>query len=131
MHLSSLIQVLFSDNFKKSFVKLRSDEKKKSVMNLLLKLSSGWRPKRINVDRVCGRSSQTLKQFKFEGLYVVCSIDIVKNTQVLRVWDILPLEGVQKLANRLDNIFQRYTDDFINCCKEKCLHGYVLLFFSV
>ena len=127
MHFSSLFQVLFSDNFKKSFVKLRSDQTKKSVMNLLLKLSSGWRPKRLNVDRVCGSSSQILKQFKVEGLYVVCSIDIIKNTQVLRVWDILPLEGVPKLAKRLENIFQRYTDDFINCCKEKCLNGYVLL----
>uniref|UniRef100_F6HG17 UvrD-like helicase ATP-binding domain-containing protein n=1 Tax=Vitis vinifera TaxID=29760 RepID=F6HG17_VITVI len=120
---SAMWKVLFSDNFKKSFVKLRSDHTKKSVLNLLLKLSSGWRPKRLNVDRVCESSSHILKQFKVEGLYIVCSIDIVKNTQVLRVWDILPLEGVPKLAKRLDNIFQRYTDDFINCCNEKCLDG--------
>ena len=83
----------------------------------------------MNVDRVCESSSHILKQFKVEGLYIVCSIDIVKNTQVLRVWDILPLEGVLKLAKRLDNIFQRYTDDFNNCCNEKCLDGYAL--FSV
>ncbi|XP_059624937.1 uncharacterized protein LOC132268175 [Cornus florida] len=119
-------KVLFSDQFRKSFGKLMSVRTKKSVMNLLLKLSSGWRPKRRNVDSVCESSSQIVKQFKVEGLYVVCTIDIVKESryiQVLKVWDILPLEEISKLVKRLDSIFAIYTDDFINRCKEKCLEG--------
>ncbi|KAA8529934.1 hypothetical protein F0562_034462 [Nyssa sinensis] len=119
-------KVLFSDNFRKSFGKLMSARTKKSVMNLLVKLSTGWRPKKRNVDSVCESSSQILKQFKVEGLYVVCTIDIVKEStyiQVLKVWDILPLEEIPKLVKRLDNIFTMYTDDFINHCKEKCLDG--------
>ncbi|XP_059650771.1 uncharacterized protein LOC132296602 [Cornus florida] len=119
-------QVLFSDQFRKSFGKLTSDRTKKSVLNLLLKLSSGWRPKKRNVDSVCESSSQIVKQFKVEGLYAVCTIDIVKKSryiQVLKVWDILPLEGISQLVKRLDSIFAMYTDDFINCCKEKSLEG--------
>nr|XP_027119396.1 uncharacterized protein LOC113736561 isoform X2 [Coffea arabica] len=119
-------KVLFSDDFQKSFRKMTSTRMKKLVLNLLLSLASGWRPKKINVDLVCERSSQIVKHFKVEGLYVVCSIDIVKKSnymQVLKVWDILPLEEIPKLLKRLDNIFNMYTDDFINQCEQKCLKG--------
>nr|TKR83595.1 uncharacterized protein D5086_0000263660 [Populus alba] len=119
-------KVLFSEYFKKSFGKLASVRKKTPVLNLLLKLSSGWRPKKRSVDFICGSSSQILKQFKVEGLYVICSIDIVKEicyTQVLKVWDLLPLEDIPILAKRLEGIFETYTDDFICHCNEKCLEG--------
>ena len=105
------------------------------MINLLLKLSSGWRPKKKCVDPICGDSSQILKQFKVEGLYVVCANDIVKDWsdvvkefryhQVLKIWDVLPAEDISKLIKRLDSIFGKYTADFINHCKERCLEGYV------
>ncbi|KAJ7942669.1 UvrD-like Helicase, ATP-binding domain, P-loop containing nucleoside triphosphate hydrolase [Quillaja saponaria] len=91
-------KVLFSDNFLKSFKKLRSDRTKKSVVNLLLKLSTGWRPKKRDIDSFHGSSSQILKRFKVE-------------------------EDIPKLEKRLDGIFGRYTEDFINHCKEKCFEG--------
>ncbi|XP_031256235.1 TPR and ankyrin repeat-containing protein 1-like [Pistacia vera] len=119
-------KVIFSDNFLKSFKKMTSNREKKSVINLLLKLSSGWRPKRRNIDSICECSSHIIKQFKVEGLYTICTIDIVKESnykQVLKVWDILPLEDVSKLVKRLDDIFVRYTDDYINRCKEKKIEG--------
>ncbi|KAF2298178.1 hypothetical protein GH714_016782 [Hevea brasiliensis] len=120
-------KVLFSENFRKSFSKLTSVRTKKFVLNLLLRLSSGWRPKKKNVDSVCEKSSQILKQFKVEGLYVLCSIDIVKEEvkyiQVLKVWDVLPLEDIPRFVKRLDGIFERQTDDFISRCNEKSLKG--------
>ncbi|CAL5430271.1 unnamed protein product [Camellia sinensis] len=121
-------KVYISDDFRKSFGKLTSVRIKKSVMNLLLKLSSGWRPKKKNVNSVCESSAQILKQFKVEGLYVVCTIDIVKDSiykQVLKVRDILPLEEIPKLAKRLDGMFAMYTDDYIDHCKQKCFEGYL------
>ncbi|KAI3979739.1 hypothetical protein MKX01_013834 [Papaver californicum] len=39
-------KVLFSDSFRKSFVRLKSFQSQKSVISLLLKLSNGWRRKR-------------------------------------------------------------------------------------
>ncbi|KAI8552025.1 hypothetical protein RHMOL_Rhmol06G0232600 [Rhododendron molle] len=119
-------KVSFSDNFRKSFQKLKSTRIKMSVIQLLLKLSCGWRPKKKNVDTVCESSSQILKQFKVEGLYIVCSIDIIKDSmyiQVLKVWDILPLDEISKLAKRLDGMFAMYSDDFINCCNQKLCDG--------
>ncbi|CAL5430274.1 unnamed protein product [Camellia sinensis] len=98
-------KVCFSDDLRKSFGKLTSPCSKKLVMNLLLKLSSGWRPKKKNVDSVCKSSAQILKQFK--------------------VWDILPLEEIPKLVKRLDGVFAMYTDDYIDHCKQKCFEGYL------
>ncbi|CAL0324811.1 unnamed protein product [Lupinus luteus] len=126
LFINSRWKVLFSDYFLKSFKNLKSERIKKSVINLLLKLSSGWRPKRIKVDMLYGNSSLMLKQFKVEGIFVLCSKDIVKEsnyTQVLKIWDVLPLEDIPKLVKRLDSIFGSYTDDFISRCNEKCLEG--------
>lgn len=123
-------QVLFSHNFLKSFKKLASVRLKKSVLNLLLKVSSGWRPKRPIVASRSGSSLEILK-FRVEGLYVVSTVDIVKilkNTQVLRIWDVLPFDDIPKLIKRLDSIFVKYTDEFINLCNEKLLEGYACCF---
>ncbi|OIW00707.1 hypothetical protein TanjilG_09676 [Lupinus angustifolius] len=125
-HSYALVQVLFSDYFLKSFKNLKSERTKKSVINLLLKLSLGWRPKRIKVDLLYGNSSLMLKQFKVEGIFVLCSKDIVKEsnyTQVLKIWDVLPPEDIPKLVKRLDSIFGSYTDDFISRCNEKYFEG--------
>ncbi|KAJ4972465.1 hypothetical protein NE237_005639 [Protea cynaroides] len=119
-------KVLFSENFWKSFGKLKSTQKKKSVIYLLLKLSRGWRPKKINIDTICERSGQLVKQLKVENVYIICSVDIMKYEsymQVLKIWDILPLEEIPKLVKRLDNIFVALTEDFVNRCKVKCLDG--------
>ncbi|GJZ87895.1 UvrD-like helicase, ATP-binding domain, P-loop containing nucleoside triphosphate hydrolase, partial [Tanacetum coccineum] len=119
-------KVLISDEFRRSFGKLTGSRLKKQVLNLLLKLSSGWRPKNRSVDLCCENSSQILKQFKVEGIYAICSIDIIKEvkyTQVLKVWDILALEDIPELKKRLESIYSAYTDDYISRCTEKCLEG--------
>ncbi|GJX43562.1 UvrD-like helicase, ATP-binding domain, P-loop containing nucleoside triphosphate hydrolase, partial [Tanacetum coccineum] len=119
-------KVLFSDDFRRSFGKLTRPCLKKQVLNLLLKLSSGWRPKNRSVDLCCENSSQILKQFKVEGIYVICTIDIIKEvkyTQVLKVWNVLPLEEIPELTRRLESIFSAYSDDYLNRCTEKCFEG--------
>ncbi|MCL7044876.1 hypothetical protein MKW94_000406, partial [Papaver nudicaule] len=117
-------KVLFSDNFRKSFMRLKSFQTQKTIINLLLKLSNGWIPKKV--DSVCGNSLQLVKQFKVGRLYVIAAVDIAKYksyVQVLKIWDILPLEDMPKLVKRLDSIFSMYTDDFIHRCKEKIADG--------
>nr|GEV15151.1 UvrD-like helicase, ATP-binding domain, P-loop containing nucleoside triphosphate hydrolase [Tanacetum cinerariifolium] len=118
-------KVLFSDDFRRSFGKLARSRLKKQVLNLLLKLSSGW-PKNRSIDSCCKNSSQILKQFKVERLYVVCTIDIIKEAryvQVLKVWDVLALDKIPNLTNRLEIIFFAYTDAYIRRCAEKSLEG--------
>lgn len=67
-------------------------------------------------------------KIKVERLYVICAIDIVKESaymQVLRIWDVMPLEDISKLVKHLDSIFSSYTDEYINLCQEICYDGYV------
>lgn len=101
--------------------------RKQSVLSLLLKLSNGWRPKRPIVDSVCGNSLEIMK-FKVEGMFVISSVDVVKDSnyiQVLKIWDVLPQDDIPKLIKRLDGIFGNYTEDFIKLCNEKFFKGYV------
>ncbi|VFQ92350.1 unnamed protein product [Cuscuta campestris] len=119
-------KVLLSEDFKRSFKKLVSSHLKKAVLTLLLKLASGWRPKRKSMDRNCNRSSHIIKQFNVEGQYIICTVDIQKElrySQILKAWDLLPLDKVERLLGRLESIFATYTEDFINLCKQKCQHG--------
>ncbi|KAL5554093.1 hypothetical protein UlMin_041494 [Ulmus minor] len=119
-------KVLCSESFRKSFEKIKSSQTKKLVISLLLRLASGWRPKKRNIDITCEKSKQILKQFKVKDLYLVCSVDVVMEDwykQVLRVWDLLQLVDIPKLAKHLDTVFCSYTDDFLSFCKVKCLEG--------
>ncbi|KAH9622535.1 hypothetical protein KSS87_017350 [Heliosperma pusillum] len=119
-------KVSFSDTFIKSFSKLPSLQTKRSVMNLLVKLSCGWRPKKVKVDPVCGSAIQIAKQYKVEGRYIICTNDIARAlsfSQVLKIWDIVPLEDVSALVRKLDNIYGAFTNDFLSRCKEKSLEG--------
>ncbi|KAI4387373.1 hypothetical protein MLD38_005211 [Melastoma candidum] len=119
-------KVSFSDNFLASFRKLTSLRTKASLLNFLLRIASGWRPKKINVDITCQRSTHVVQKYKVENYYVLCSIDIIKEvryTQCLKVWDVLPSELVAGAVKRLDSIFAAYAEDFIRHCRQKCLEG--------
>lgn len=124
---TSLLQVYFTDQFRKSFQKVRQPQSKISVINVLERLANGWRPRGRTVELVCENSSKILKQFKVERRYIICSIEIVKDfqchVQVLKMWDIVRLEDIPKLAKSLDSEFRKYTDEYILCCKENGFDG--------
>lgn len=95
---------------------------------MLLRLADGHRPKSKIAD--FPDAFQFAKQCRVRELYVVWMVDIVKNEeyiQVLKLWDILPLSEIPKLARRLDNIFAMYTDEYIDLCKMKRIEGYTFL----
>ncbi|XP_056167478.1 helicase SEN1-like isoform X2 [Syzygium oleosum] len=119
-------RVFFGDNFVKSFRKLTSHRTKMSIMNLISKLASGWRPKKSDVGLLPKSSSPMVKQFEVEGLYVLCTVDILKELryiQILKIWDVLPLRDAMIVVEHLNSEFKEYADDFISRCNEKCLEG--------
>ncbi|GJT76661.1 UvrD-like helicase, ATP-binding domain, P-loop containing nucleoside triphosphate hydrolase [Tanacetum coccineum] len=76
--------------------------------------------------RSFGKLTRPRLKKQVEGIYVICTIDIIKEvnyTQVLKVWNILPLEEIPELTKRLGSIFSAYSDDYINRCTEKCFEG--------
>ncbi|GJV06800.1 UvrD-like helicase, ATP-binding domain, P-loop containing nucleoside triphosphate hydrolase [Tanacetum coccineum] len=76
--------------------------------------------------RSFGKLTRPRLKKQVEGIYVVCTINIIKEvryTQVLKVWNILPLEEIPELTKRLESIFSAYSDDYLNRCTEKCFEG--------
>lgn len=96
---------------------------------MLLKLSTGWRPKRSSTTASVSGSpySELMREFKVKGLHLLCTIDIVKDShyvQALKVWDILPFLEIKKLVKRLERIIKMYTQEYINYCKARCSQRY-------
>ncbi|XP_043695183.1 uncharacterized protein LOC122645854 isoform X2 [Telopea speciosissima] len=123
-------KVLFSNDFWKSLAKIRRIETQKEVLSLLTKLASGWRhtQKQKNLYLMDGTSSELLKVNKVDRLFnLVWTVDILRENfkciQVLKVWDILPMQEIPKLAMQLDDVFGNYTVDDMNRCKFKCSEG--------
>ncbi|PNX72733.1 regulator of nonsense transcripts-like protein, partial [Trifolium pratense] len=76
---NTLWKVHFSDRFRRSFKRVRTQQSKNSVINVLERLATGWRPRGRSIEFVCEKSSKILKQFKVESRYIICSIEIVKD----------------------------------------------------
>ena len=94
---------------------------------MLQKLSSGWRQPQEKRDPVVhdGPSSQLLEMSKVsEQLNLVWNVDSLKEDsnyiQILKVWGVVPLSDIPKLAKRLDILFGRYRVDEMNRCKHMC-----------
>lgn len=99
---------------------------------MLLRIASGWRSKRRNVD--ISDSSHLAKIYKVAELYLVWSVDLEKGTkktysQIIKLWDLLPLALVNRLAKRMEHMFSMYTEAYMERCKAVCVEGYVSLIF--
>ncbi|KAJ4802894.1 P-loop containing nucleoside triphosphate hydrolases superfamily protein [Rhynchospora pubera] len=120
-------KVVFSDMFIKSFSKLKSKSARMGLIQLLLRLASGWRSKGKSVN-MADRSFPA-RVYATAELYLVWSIDLQKDqqvyTQIIKLWDLMPLNKVDDLLKRLDYIFSMYTDAYMERCKTIYLEGMV------
>ncbi|CBI22565.3 unnamed protein product, partial [Vitis vinifera] len=123
-------KVHFSDDFWKSMVRIKSVEIHNKVFCLLEKLSSGWRrpDNEANPNTINGTCLQLLELYKVTKiLNLVWSVEILKEDsnyiQVLKVWDILPMERTPKQAARLENLFGNKRVIDMDHCKFKCVEG--------
>jgi hypothetical protein len=119
-------QVILSDNFRKSFAKLKSPQLRREVLQKLVKLGGGWRSAVKNSDIT--DAFQLSKVYRIRDLYLVWSIDLEKNEryfQIIRIWDILSHHHVSRTVQHLDNLFSMYTDDYLNHCRRVQTERYV------
>ncbi|KAH7852774.1 hypothetical protein Vadar_029088 [Vaccinium darrowii] len=119
-------KVCFSDGFMKSITRIKNVGVHKEVLSILQRLSSGWHQhQKANIlKKMGGTSSELLELHTVNGsLNLIWSVDIItessKDIQVLKVWDILPMAEIPKLAKRLDTLFGNYTVDKMNRCKHR------------
>ncbi|CAO2036355.1 unnamed protein product [Urochloa humidicola] len=111
-------KVILSDNFRKSFMKLKSPQLRREVLQKLVKLGGGWRTTIKNSDVT--DAFQLAKVYRIRDLYLVWSTDLEKNEryfQIIRVWDLLSHQHVSRTVQHLENLFSMYTDDYIDHCR--------------
>lgn len=123
----------FSDEFVKSMAKDdMSNDIQKSILDLLEKLSNGWRAHKTAKDVEIpdgSLASDLLQLYKIKGqLYLAWSIDLQEEnancTQIIKIWDIVWTAQVPRLASHLDALVGNYTINMLNRCKYNCIEGY-------
>ncbi|TYJ24330.1 hypothetical protein E1A91_A08G253600v1 [Gossypium mustelinum] len=128
-------KIWFSKDLKKSMSNIKNKEVHKQTIKVMEKLASGWhddeKKKMIvgNDDGCCFG----LLQVSLIGdgeLSLVWSVELetVKENsewviQVLKVWDVLPLLDVAKVAQKLHILFAEYTAEKISRCRYRCTEG--------
>lgn len=126
------IQISFNNDFGRSIERINDAEIRQDVLSMLAKLASGWRQPQEERDLIVlgGISSQLLEIYNVKGdeNYLVWTVDILKEDenyiQVMKVWDVVPLSDVTKLAKHLDILFESYTVDKMQKCKHRSVEGY-------
>ncbi|KAL6651319.1 hypothetical protein ACP70R_010244 [Stipagrostis hirtigluma subsp. patula] len=116
-------KVILSDNFRKSFTKLKSPQLRREVLQKLIKLGGGWRTTIKNTDIT--DAFQLTKVYRIRDLYLVWS-NLEKNEryfQIIRIWDLLSHQHVARTVQRLQNIFSMYTDDYLDHCRRVQTEG--------
>uniref|UniRef100_A0ACD5XV05 Uncharacterized protein n=1 Tax=Avena sativa TaxID=4498 RepID=A0ACD5XV05_AVESA len=89
-------KVVLSDGFRKSFIKLKSPQLKREVLQKLIKLGSGWRTTVKNFDM--SDIFQLAKVYKIRDCYLIWNIDLEKKErrrvqtdgklEVPMIWDV-------------------------------------------
>jgi hypothetical protein len=114
-------KVLFSDEFKESFIKIKALQVRQQIINTILNMANGWRQTRKD----SGHADEDLvNEYPILGLYLVWTTDVQRGreiVQVLKIWNVLRLENLSRFRKRLENIFLTYTPMYIERCKEKHL----------
>ncbi|KAK1685246.1 hypothetical protein QYE76_046094 [Lolium multiflorum] len=112
-------KVILSDEFRKSFTKLKSPQLRREVLQKLIRLGAGWRTTVKNLD-IPG-VSHLAKVYKVRDLYLVWSTDVEKTErryfQIIRIWDLLSQQNLARTIQRLENLFSMYTDDCLDHCR--------------
>ncbi|KAM3389468.1 hypothetical protein ACQJBY_011549 [Aegilops geniculata] len=118
-------KVVLSDEFRKSFTKLKSTQLRKEVLQKLIRLGDGWRTTVKNID-IPG-ASHLAKIYKVRNLYLVWSTDVEKTEgryfQIIRIWDLVSQQNVTRTVQHLENLFSMYTDDYLDHCRRVQTQG--------
>lgn len=75
-----------------------------------------------------GASSQLMQLYGVKGqLKLIWTTDILQDhsteTQVIKIWDVLPQTEIPKLSKKLDLVIGNYTLNRINRCLRKRVEG--------
>ncbi|TYI16646.1 hypothetical protein ES332_A08G269100v1 [Gossypium tomentosum] len=128
-------KIWFSKDLKKSMSNIKNKEVHKQTIKVMEKLASGWHDDEkkkmiVGDDDGCCFGLLQVSLIGDGKLSLVWSVELetVKESsewviQVLKVWDVLPLLDVAKVAQKLHILFAEYTAEKISRCRYRCTEG--------
>ncbi|KAB2071761.1 hypothetical protein ES319_A08G245100v1 [Gossypium barbadense] len=128
-------KIWFSKDLKKSMSNIKNKEVHKQTIKVMEKLASGWHDDEkkkmiVGDDDGCCFGLLQVSLIGDGELSLVWSVELetVKENsewviQVLKVWDVLPLLDVAKVAQKLHILFAEYTAEKISRCRYRCTEG--------
>ncbi|GLJ34015.1 hypothetical protein SUGI_0684140 [Cryptomeria japonica] len=114
---NTIWKVMFSNEFKESFTKLKGLNVRQQIINTILKLANGWRQSKKHAG---SPQENLINEYATSGLYLVWTTDVERGEevcQILKIWNILSHVEVPNLRQRLENVFTTYTQEYIARCK--------------
>ncbi|XP_052887784.1 uncharacterized ATP-dependent helicase C29A10.10c-like [Gossypium arboreum] len=132
-------KIWFSKDLKKSMSNIKNKEVHKQTIKVMEKLASGWHDDEkkkmiVGDDDGCCFGLLQVSLIGDGELSLVWSVELetVKENsewviQVLKVWDVLPLLDVAKVAQKLHILFAEYTAEKISRCRYRCTEGNLIV----
>lgn len=108
-------------------MKLKSKKLRWEVLQKLVGLGCGWRTKVKNLGMADGFG--LLNIYKVGDLCLVWSTDLENGArlfQIIRIWELVTSQHIEKITRRLQNLFSMYTDDYMEHCRRVHMEGYAL-----
>ncbi|KAL6882134.1 hypothetical protein ACP4OV_011606 [Aristida adscensionis] len=117
-------KIIFSNEFRNAFLKLKSSELRREVLQKLVGLGCGWRSRVKNMGMT--DKFELTKVYKVRDLYLIWTTDLEKDErffQIIRIWDLVTSHDIERTIRRLEKLFSMYSDNFMEHCKRVCKEG--------
>jgi hypothetical protein len=123
------LQVTFSNDFKKSLLRLKSREQRMRVLRKIHRLSLGLDFSKGSTD-LCSTSdpSPTDQEgmvktvWVMSDLHLLWSVDVNRNElveQIIKIWNLLRLCKVPSFLSRLSAAFDVYSPQYLDRCRQR------------
>ena len=111
------MQVSFGKELLKTITKIESVQSRQHLINAMLNLAKGKRSPHLKPTMLASARYRKLIQVQLVADYfLVWTVDLENNKQILKVWDAVLNSGVGAYVRRLEGGFSMYTDEHLKRC---------------
>ncbi|KAL6608064.1 hypothetical protein ACP70R_041127 [Stipagrostis hirtigluma subsp. patula] len=116
--------IIFSNDFRNAFLKLKSAQLRREVLQKLVGLGCGWRSRWKDMGMI--DKFELAKVYRVRDLYLIWTTDLEKDGrffQIIKIWDLVTLQHIERTVRRLENLFSMYSDNYMEHCRSVCKEG--------
>jgi hypothetical protein len=116
--------VSFSSEFQKSLQSDFVQAIKNDIMRKILDLAHGvWLKWEAKTNFASPQYSELIHVQRIQKFSLVWTVDIERNKRVqcIKIWDFVESSSIPKIVRRIENSYHKYSDFYLECCKQKPL----------